>query len=369
MDNARLRTASAALLEAPIDMSGPTADPAVLRAAPPPDHPRIAQSRVGVLIVNLGTPSAPTPTAVRAYLGEFLADRRIVDFPRAIWLLALHLIILNVRPPRTARAYAEIWRRDTNESPLRYFTRRQSDRLADRLGARFLVDWAMRYGEPSIRGRLTMMAERGARRILALPLYPQYSATTTASVSDALFAAASRLAWQPTLRLAPPFFDDSRYIAALRRTTNRELENLNFEPERVVVSFHGLPQRYFERGDPYPCHCAKTARLLREAMGWSEEFAPLAFQSKFGPGAWVRPSTEETLARLAREGVRRVAVTTPGFVSDCLETLEEIAIRAKQSFLAAGGERFAALPCLNDSDEAIDALADLIERETAGWSS
>ncbi len=336
---------------------------------PPPDHPQIAAGRIGVLLVNLGTPSAPTAAAVRAYLGEFLSDRRIVDLPRAIWLPLLHGVILNVRPARSARAYAEIWRADSDESPLRHFTRRQAERLAERFGPPFIVDFAMRYGAPSIRSRLEKMADAGARRILVLPLYPQYSATTTGSVADAVDAAAARLEWRPALRIAPPFHDDAGYIAALKSVASRAIAKLDFAPERVVISFHGLPERYFRRGDPYPCHCAKTARLFREAMGWSEAFAPIAFQSKFGPGAWLKPSTEETLERLAAEGVTRVAVTTPGFLADCLETLEEIAIRARLTFLAAGGERFAALACLNDGDEAIAALASLIARETAGWSS
>jgi ferrochelatase len=286
-----------------------------------------------------------------------------------VWLPVLHGVILNVRPARTARSYAEIWRTQTDESPLRYFTRRQAERLAQAFAPEILVDWAMRYGEPSIGGRISRLAQQGARRILIMPLYPQYSATTTASVADAALRACSRFEWTPSLRFAPPFYDDPRYIGALARAAKREIAGLGFEPQHVVISFHGLPQRYFERGDPYPCHCAKTARLLREAMGWSDEFAPLAFQSRFGPGAWLRPSTDEVLAALAARGVKRVAVTTPGFMADCLETLEEIAIRGRRLFLAAGGEQFAALPCLNDADEAIEALHGLIERETAGWTN
>lgn len=344
-------------------------DAGEMPSTPPSDHPELAPDSVGVLLVNLGTPDAPSPSAVRRYLGEFLADRRIVDVPRAIWMPLLHGVILNVRPARTAHAYAEVWREDSDESPLRYFTRRQGERLAGVLKDRFIVDWAMRYGRPSIKDRLAALADKGARRILIVPLYPQYSATTTASVTDAVLSAMETLEWQPTLRFAPPFHDDPHYLGALKSAAGRDLAALGFEPERVVLSFHGLPERYFERGDPYPCHCAKTARLLREAAGWSDEFAPIAFQSKFGPGVWLRPSTEETLIRLAEAGVKRVAVMTPGFLADCLESLEEIAIRAKESFLVAGGEQFAALPCLNDADEAIDLLTRLVERETAGWST
>jgi ferrochelatase len=336
-------------------------------ASRPAGHPAIADGGVGVLLVNLGTPEAKTAASVRAYLAEFLADRRIVDYPRALWLPLLHGIILNVRPARTARAYAEIWRQDTNESPLRYFTRRQAERLAETLGPDIRVDWAMRYGAPSIRDRMSALIDGGARRILIVPLYPQYSATTTASVHDAVFDAMRSLEWQPALRLAPAFHDEPAYIAALKADAERQLNALPFQPERIVLSFHGLPQRYFDRGDPYHCHCAKTARLLREAMGWSAEFAPLAFQSRFGPGAWLSPSTDDTLVALAASGVRSVAVMTPGFVSDCVETLEEIAIRSRETFIEAGGADFAALACLNDGDGMIGLLQTLVRRETAGW--
>ncbi len=338
-------------------------------AAPhaPAGHPPVRVRRIGVLLVNLGTPDEPTAPAVRRYLAEFLSDRRIVDYPRALWLPLLHGVILNVRPARTAKAYASIWRDETQESPLRYFTRRSAERLMSGSKDGVIIDWAIRYGNPSIAERLGALQEAGCDRILVVPLYPQYSATTTASVNDAVFDALKAMRWQPAIRTAPAFHDDPVYVGALAETTRAFLAAQAWAPERVILSFHGLPKRYFESGDPYHCHCAKTARLLRTAMGWNEEFAPLTFQSKFGREEWLGPATDLTIEELGRNGVRRVAVLTPGFVADCIETLEEIGIEARESFLHAGGEEFANIPCLNDSDEMIELLRTLVERETAGW--
>lgn len=330
-------------------------------------QPQGAGGRLGVLLVNLGTPAAPTAPAVRRYLAEFLSDRRVIDYPRILWLPLLYGIILNTRPAKTARNYAKIWRAETNESPLRYFTRRQGESLAAALGEETLVDWAMRYGEPSIAARLTALAEAGARRILVLPLYPQYSATTTASVEDAVAAALPRLAGAVEVRTAPAFFDDPRYIAALAARARAAIADLGWTPERVVISFHGLPERFVAAGDPYAGQCEATAARLRAAMGWSDAAAPIAYQSRFGPEKWLGPSTEETLKRLAGEGARRVAVIAPGFVADCIETLEEIAIGARETFLEAGGEKFAALPCLNDAAEATALLESLVRRSAADW--
>ena len=333
----------------------------------PSDHPSIPAPRIGVLVVNLGTPDAATAPAVRRYLREFLSDERIVDYPRILWTPLLHGVILNVRPPRTARAYASIWRTESDESPLRYYTRVAAEALAARAPAPVMVDWAMRYGSPSIASRLEALKAAGCDRVLVVPLYPQYSATTTASVNDAVFDALKGMRWQPALRTAPPFHDHPRYIAALAATTREALSGLDWAPERVILSYHGLPERFFAAGDPYHCHCAKTSRLLREAMGWSADFAPMTFQSRFGPESWLKPSTAETIEALAAEGVKRIAVTTPGFVADCLETLEEIGIAAAEDFLEAGGEHFAALPCLNDSRGMVDLLHHIMMRETAGW--
>ncbi|WP_425410424.1 ferrochelatase [Hyphococcus sp.] len=333
----------------------------------PANHPAIPAQRIGVLLVNLGTPDAPEPGAVRRYLREFLSDERIVDLPRAVWLPILHGVILNVRPAVTARNYKKIWREESNESPLRYFTRAQSKALSASLDAA-TVDWAMRYGNPSIAARLEAMKAKGCTRILVVPLYPQYSATTTASVADAVFAAVKSMRWQPAIRTAPPFHDDPAYVDALAQVAKRHLSGIDWTPERVVISFHGLPQRYFEAGDPYHCHCAKTARLLRETMGWTEEFAPLAFQSKFGREKWLEPATDETIKSLAEQRIKKIAVIMPGFVSDCIETLEEIDIAARATFMEAGGEDFTAIPCLNDSPEMAALLETISRRETAGWS-
>ena len=332
----------------------------------PQGHPPLAAARVGVLIVNLGTPDAAEPGAVRRYLAEFLSDERIVDLPRALWLPILYGVILNVRPAATARNYAKVWRKESDESPLRYYTRMQAEKLAAAFaGAQ--VEWAMRYGNPSVAAKLDAMKQAGCERILVIPLYPQYSATTSASVADAVFAAVKAMRWQPAIRMAPPFHDEPAYIDALAAVTRRHLSQQDFAPERVIVSFHGLPQRYFDAGDPYRCHCAKTARLLREKMGWAEDFAPMAFQSKFGREKWLEPSTEGTIDKLAGEGVRKLAVITPGFVSDCIETLEEIDIAGRETFMAAGGEAFTSIPCLNDAPEAVALLETLARRETAGW--
>ena len=323
------------------------------------EHPqaeRCASQPAGVLLVNLGTPEAPTPAAVRRYLGEFLSDPSLVDLPRALWLPILRGVILNLRPAKTARAYAAIWRRDTDESPLRHYTRRQAERLQERLQGRAAVAYAMRYGAPSIAEGLASLRAAGARRIRVLPLYPQYSRTTTASVADAVRTAPAA----ERTEILPAFFDHPAYIAALSGEARRHLALLAHPPERVLLSFHALPRRYVARGDPYRDQCVRTAALLRAAMGWPEDYAPMTFQSKFGPGAWLEPATEKTLIALAKAGVRRVAVMTPGFVSDCIETLEEIAMRGRAAFLAHGGAELAALPCLNDSD----AMADLLEQLT-----
>ena len=354
-----------------------TSDDSGLNPAAPEDHPPVAAARIGVLLVNLGTPEGTDPASVRRYLREFLSDRRVVDYPPYVWLPVLHGIILNTRPAKTGKAYAKIWRQESNESPLRYYTRAQAEHLSERVhlqndqsakAPNIIVDWAMRYGVPSIRERLHNLTKQGCTRILVVPLYPQYSATTTGTVNDEVFRTLMAMAWQPALRTAPAFHDDPAYIDALRVVTQRHLDGLDFTPERMILSFHGLPERYFRDGDPYHCHCAKTARLLRDAMGWSEEFAPLAFQSKFGPEKWLGPGTDETIARLAGEGIKNLAVITPGFVADCIETLEEIAMEGRDTFLEAGGERFSAVPCLNDSPEMTALIEKLVAREVAGWA-
>jgi len=341
--------------------------PANACAHRPADHPPVPDEKCAVLIVNLGTPDEATPQAVRRYLKEFLSDIRVVDLPRALWLPILHGVILNIRPAATARNYKKIWREESNESPLRYYTWAQAETLQDALGDAVIVDWAMRYGNPSIEERMTALVEAGATRILIVPLYPQYSATTTASVIDAVGAALANMRQQPAIRTAPPFHDEPAYIAALADIAAKRLDALGWAPERVLISFHGLPERYFLAGDPYHCHCAKTARLLREEMRWAEDFAPITFQSRFGREKWLEPATEDVLISLANEGVKRVAVITPGFVADCVETLEEISIAAREVFLEHGGEAFETIPCLNDSPGMTNTLETIVRREMSGW--
>lgn len=331
----------------------------------PPDHPKVPQRRTGVLVVNLGTPDAPTAAAVRRYLAEFLSDRRVVDYPRLLWLPLLHGVILNIRPARSAEAYKKIW--TAAGSPLRVFTEGAAKALAERLGSRAIVDFAMRYGEPSVATRIAALQAQGCDRIVVVPLYPQHSRSTTASVGDAAFGALKPLVWQPAIRMAAAFHDHPAYIEALASHARESLAALGWAPERIILSFHGTPKRHLTEGDPYHCHCMKTARLLRETMEWDETFAPIAFQSRFGREEWLGPATDDMIADLAHGGVRRLVVITPGFLADCLETLEEIAMEGRETFIEAGGEQFAALPCLNDSVYMTDLLEAIVAREAAGW--
>jgi len=328
----------------------------------PPDHPALPEQRVGVLLINLGTPDAPDARAVRRYLAEFLSDPRVIEIPAIAWKPILHGVILRIRPRRSAEAYSQVW---TNEgSPLAVIARRQAEALRTRLGDAIQVDYAMRYGNPGIAAAIDRMVEAGCTRILAAPLYPQYCAATTATANDAVFAKLAAMRVQPALRTLPPYYDDPLYIGALRDNLTRQVAALDFEPERVLLSFHGMPQRTLELGDPYHCHCQKTARLLSEAMGREVD---VAFQSRFGRAKWLEPATDAVLAAYPGNGTRRIAVAAPGFSADCLETLEELGIRGRETFLHAGGERFALLECLNDSPEGMIMLQQLMTRELAGW--
>lgn len=331
----------------------------------PPNHPALAPPRVGVLLVNLGTPEAPTRAAVRRYLAEFLSDRRVVDYPRLLWMPVLHGVILTFRPARSAHAYQKIW--TAGGSPLRVYAERAAAALGARLEGKAIVAYAMRYGAPSIGARLRELQAQGCDRIVIAPLYPQHSRSTTASVGDAVFGALRPLVWQPAIRMAAAYHDHPAYIGALARSAHESLGALGWAPERVLLSFHGTPKRHLTEGDPYHCHCMKTARLLRAAMGWNEDFAPVTFQSRFGREEWLTPATSDNIAAAARGGVKRLAVMTPGFLADCLETLEEIGIGGRETFLSNGGEQFAALPCLNDSVYMADLLEALVTREAAGW--
>ena len=318
-------------------------------------------SKIGVLLINLGTPDAPEARAVRRYLAEFLSDRRVVEIHPIVWKPILHGLILRTRPRRSAEAYRQVW---TNEgSPLAVIAESQTHALRERLGDRVHVDYAMRYGSPGIAGAVERMVRMGCTRILAAPLYPQYCAATTATANDAVFAALAAMRAQPALRTLPPYFDDPVYIEALRANLQRQLDSLDFQPEKLLLSFHGMPQRTLELGDPYHCHCRKTARLLSEALGREVD---VAFQSRFGKAKWLEPATDEVLAGYGRNGIT-VAVAAPGFSADCLETLEELGIRGRETFVTAGGKQFALLDCLNDSAEGMTMVERLITRELAGW--
>ncbi len=328
----------------------------------PAEHPSIATPRVGVLLINLGTPDAPDPASVRRYLAEFLSDPRVVEIPRLIWQPILHGVILTTRPKKSAHAYQQVWM--TEGSPLAVHTRDTAAALQRAMGQDAVVDWAMRYGNPSIASRLAAMKAQGCERILLAPLYPQYSAATTATALDAAFAAMAKMRWQPAVRSLPPYHDDPAYIEALRLSITQQMAALDFKPDALLASFHGMPERTLHLGDPYHCHAVKTVRLLREALSLPVH---MSFQSRFGRAKWLEPETEATLTRLVKEGVRNIAVVTPGFSADCLETLEEIGLRAKEVFLAEGGEKFAFLPCLNASPEAITLYQRLVGRELSGW--
>ena len=331
---------------------------------PPADHHAITAPRIGVLLINLGTPDAPTESAVRRYLAEFLSDRRVVEIPALIWQPILRGFVLRTRPKKSAHAYGLVWGKDG--SPLGAITRAQARALDATSGPDLIVDHAMRYGSPSIADRIAALKGAGCERILVAPLYPQYCAATTATANDAVFAALAAMRWQPALRTLPPYHDDPGYIAALAASVTDALATLDFEPQAIVTSFHGMPERTLHLGDPYHCHCQKTARLLGEALGRD---VIVSFQSRFGRAKWLEPATDETLAALPARGIKRIAVIAPGFSADCLETLEEIAIRGGETFAEAGGEAFHYIPCLNDSAGGIGFLRGLIARELEGWSA
>ena len=333
----------------------------------PNTHPEVAFGKTGLLLVNLGTPESPDKKGLRPYLKQFLSDRRVIEASPLIWQPILRGIILNTRPKKSAEAYAKIWREESNESPLRYYTRVQAEKLQAQLGEAVKVDWAMRYGAPSIETRLADMKAAGCERIAIIALYPQYSASTSASVYDDVFRALLKLRWQPAIRTAAPWHDHPAYIDALAQSVTDHLAGLDFEPEHIIASFHGLPQSYFEKGDPYHCHCAKTARLLREKLGMDEDKLRLTFQSRFGPTKWLEPYTDKTVIEMAEHGVKKITVVTPGFISDCVETLEEIGIALQEDFEDAGGTHFSTVPCLNDSDISQNLLHVIAERELAGW--
>ena len=335
----------------------------------PANHPPVIDRKIGVLFIALGTPDGTDPKSMRRYLKQFLSDRRVIDVNRVLWWCILNGIILNTRPKKSGEAYATLWNHELDESPLRTITRAQSDAVAARLADKdgVIVEWAMRYGNPSIPSRVRMLAEQGCDRVLAVPLYPQYAAPTTATACDEVFRVLMTERWQPAVRTMPQWHDEPGYIQALAASVTAHLATLDWQPQVLVTSFHGVPKRYLELGDPYHCFCAKTSRLLREELGWAEGEVKLSFQSRFGREEWVRPYTDEVFGELGKAGIRNIAVVTPGFSADCLETLEEIAITGKEQFEAAGGENFTYIPCLNDSTTHIDLLEQLVRRELQGW--
>jgi protoporphyrin/coproporphyrin ferrochelatase len=313
-------------------------------------------------VINLGTPDSPEPGAVRLYLREFLSDPRVIEIPRLVWQPILRGVVLRTRPGKSARAYRQVW---TDEgSPLAAITARQAIALQGAFGPEVIVDHAMRYGRPAIGERIDALKGQGCDRILLAPLYPQYCAATTATANDEAFRQLARMRWQPAVRTLPPYHDDPLYIEALRARMEEGLVGIGFEPQAILASFHGMPERTLQLGDPYHCHCRKTARLLAEASG--RELL-VTFQSRFGRAKWLEPATDLTLAELPKRGIARVAVFAPGFAADCLETLEELAIRGRDTFLAAGGTDFAYLPCLNDSPAGLVMLRALLARELEGW--
>src|SRR3979411_856689 len=325
--------------------------------------------RVGVLLVNLGTPDSGDAGGVRVYLKEFLSDPRVIEDQGLLWKLVLNGIILRTRPSRKARDYRKIWNTEKNESPLKTITRAQSDKLTAAIADHDHVvdDWAMRYGNPSIRSRIDALMTQGCDRLLVVPLYPQYSAATSATVCDEVFRVLGEMRAQPTLRVTPPYYDDPDYIEALAISINAHLKTSPFQPEIIVASFHGMPQKYIDKGDPYQAQCIATTDALRKRLGLEASKLILTFQSRFGFDEWLQPYTDKTIEQLAKDGPRRIAVVMPGFSADCLETLEEIAQENAEIFRHNGGEQFAAIPCLNDSDPGMDVIRQLVLRELQGW--
>ncbi|WP_340588718.1 ferrochelatase [Erythrobacter alti] len=331
----------------------------------PADHKAVKTGRVGVLLVNLGTPQAPQTGAVRRYLGEFLSDRRVVEIPQIAWQPILRGIILNTRPKKSAAAYREVWTEEG--SPLAVITAEQAKKLQARLGDAVLVDWAMRYGEPAIGPTLDAMKASGCERILLAPMYPQYCAATSATVVDKAGDWLRKQRWQPAMRTMPPYHDDPLFISALAKDVGAQLDALAFTPEVLLLSFHGMPKRTLQFGDPYHCHCQKTARLLTEALARPDIRMKATFQSRFGPAKWLEPATDETILEEAAKGTKRLAIVAPGFSADCLETLEELAIQGRDAFLEAGGEKFATLECLNAREPGMDMIEAIVRRELGGW--
>ena len=325
------------------------------------NHPTIKFGKTGVLIINLGTPDSTNWLDIRKYLKEFLSDRRVIEVNPIIWQLILNIFILNFRPSKTAKAYKEIWMREENISPLLYYTKKQSEKISKFLADDdTIIDFAMRYGNPSIKSKIYKLHELGCEKLIILPLYPQYVAATTATVCDEVYRTLMKMRWQPSLKIVSHYESDPLYIDALVKSINRKIGEINWKPDLVIASYHGIPKKYFDRGDPYHCYCHKTTRLISEKFNLIK--IKTTFQSRFGPQEWLQPYTDKTLESLPKEGIKNVLTICPGFSSDCVETLEEILIQGKESFINSGGENFDMVPCLNDNEEHIFLLKSLIEK-------
>jgi ferrochelatase len=334
----------------------------------PKDHPPVKKQKIGVLMLNLGTPDATDYFSVRRYLSEFLSDQRVIDYPKWLWQPLLQGIILTSRPFRSGAAYKSIWNHEKNESPLKTHTRSITEKLQKQFPkTEIIFEWGMRYGNPSTEKGLKSLTEQGCTKILSFALYPQYSAPTTATAYDKVFSVLQKMKWQPTIRTASPYYDDDAYIEILAESIISHHKKSKSNPEVILTSFHGVPKRYLLEGDPYHCMCVKTSRLVREKLGWSQEKWVTTFQSRFGPAEWLQPYTDKTIEKLAKDGIKNIAIVSPAFAVDCLETLEELAIEGKEDFVHNGGEVYDYIPCLNDSKIHIDYLASRIKKELSGW--
>ena len=324
-------------------------------------HPVVKFGKTGVLIINLGTPDSTRWLDIRKYLKEFLSDKRVIEVNPIIWQIILNLFILTFRPSKTAKAYKEIWMKEENMSPLLYYTQKQSQKLMQSISSEDLVlDFAMRYGNPSIKSKIYKLKEQGCENLVIFPLYPQYAAATTATVCDEVYRTLMGMRWQPSLKIIPHYESEPLYIDALVNSINKKISELKWKPDLIIASYHGIPKKYFDKGDPYHCYCHKTTRLMTEKFDSIE--IKTTFQSRFGPQAWLQPYTDKTLESLPSQGKKNILTICPGFSSDCVETLEEILIQGKESFLNAGGENFDMIPCLNDNDDHIKLLKNIILR-------
>jgi protoporphyrin/coproporphyrin ferrochelatase len=325
------------------------------------DHPEVKFGKTGVLIINLGTPDSTSWWDVRKYLKEFLSDRRVIEVNPIIWQIVLNIFILTLRPSKSAHAYKKIWLKEKNESPLLYYTRSQADKLKQKVvKENVIVDFAMRYGNPSIKSKLSNLKELGCENIIILPLYPQYAGATTATVCDEVYRTLMKMRWQPSLQIVPHYESEPLYISALTKSIEKKIQKINWKPDLIIASYHGIPKKYFDKGDPYHCYCHKTTRLIKEKFTEIEILT--TFQSRFGPQEWLTPYTDKTLEGLPKEGIKNLLVICPGFASDCVETLEEINIQGRESFLKMGGEKFDLIPCLNDSSEHVELLENLVKK-------